>query len=180
MNARLVFILSSITMLIILVVGCEGPEGPAGPVGPQGEQGVVGPQGPPGNANVQIVTFTLSAASFDNSASSQQSARVMPEITVAVAAQGAVLAYTDVGVGGTVWTALPLTFAAGGTVSTLSYAYSATLFQTLILKNTTANLASAYNGFLIRVVIIPPAQAVHLRDIDPSNYEQVRAAFEIP
>lgn len=171
-----------VAFFLLFSAACEGPEGPAGPVGPQGEQGaagVAGPQGPPGNANVQVLTFSLTASGFDNGNSVQQSVRSMPEITQALVSGGAVLAYTDLGSNLDTWVALPFTIASGSIVSTLTYAYSAGLFQSLILKNTTANVASVYAGFQVRVVLIPPAQAASLRLIDTHDYDQLRTAFAL-
>jgi len=165
----------------VLFTGCEGSEGPAGPVGPQGEQGPVGPQGPIGNANVQVVTFSLTSSGFSNSSSTIQIAsRVMLELTADVVSSGAVLAYTDIGTGRDVWTALPFTLAtSGGSVSSLSYAYAAGVFQSIILKNTSANLAPIYVGFRVRVVIIPPASARMISDVDTEDFEQVRMVLGI-
>lgn len=166
----------------LLFVGCEGPtgpEGPAGLVGLQGEQGPTGSQGPPGAANVQAITFTLTEGAFDNSSSSIQIAtRSMPELTAAVVSAGAVLAYTDIGTGLDVWTVLPFVLITpGGTASTLSYVYSAGLFQTLILKNTFVNLASVYAGSRIHVVIIPPTSTSALNRVDRSDYQAVHEAL---
>ena len=162
----------------VLLTGCEGSEGPAGPVGPQGEQGPAGPQGPPGNANVQVVTFTLSSTAFDNSASVQSAVRSMPEVTSAVASAGAVLAYTDIGSGQEMWTALPFVLITEtGGASTLSYGYGTGFFETLILKNIAADLSIIYAGFRIRVVLIPPASAAMLGRVDESDYEAVRSAI---
>ena len=177
---RLLSFTLPLCLVVIFSLGCEGSEGPAGPVGPQGEQGPAGPQGPVGNANVQVVTFTLTIAAFDNSTTVQNASRSMPELTNAVVSSGAVLAYTDLASGREAWTALPLTIAtSGGSVATLTYAYSAGLFQNLILKNTAANLASVYAGSRIRVVIIPPATASALGRVDKKDYEAVRQALHL-
>lgn len=169
-----------LSIFALVLLGCEGPEGPAGLAGPQGEAGLAGPQGetgPPGATNINSITFALTEAGFTNSGSTEGFTRAMPTITSAVVSGGVVLAYTDLGSGGSAWTALPFSITTGGLTATLTFGYAVGSFSVIIVKNTNASLASVYAGQLVRVVIIPPASASALSRIKTEDYEAVRGAL---
>ena len=156
-------------ILAILITGCEGAEGPAGPVGPQGEQG------PPGNANVQSFTITLATADFTASGPSLEAASyTAPQLTQAVVDGGAVLAFTDIGSGADAWIALPFIAASVN----MTYVVTAGALGIFLSRPSGApRVASLFNGFRVRVLVIPPAQAARLSGVDVSNYEAVRSAM---
>lgn len=160
------------SFFVLILSGCEGAEGPPGLVGPQGP---AGPQGPP--VVVSVVTFTLTATGFSNSGSIEGFTRKIPEITADVVSSGAVLAYTDLGSGGSAWTALPFSLATGGLISTLTFGFSTGSFSVIIVKNTNLSLASVYAGQLIRVVVIPPVSVSVISRVDTADYQAVRQAL---
>ena len=174
--------------LFLALVSCDGPTGPAGPQGPQGGQGIQGgpgapgepgaqgPAGLPGNANVQVFTITLSAGGFTPAGSSLETASfAAPLITQAVLDAGAVLAYTDLGSGIDTWVALPLTFPS---LVTLTYVYTLGGFSVIVLRPAgSLPIAAAFDGYRIRVVVIPPPSSRLLEGIDIEDYQAVELAL---
>ena len=170
----------------ILLASCIGPEGPVGPEGPQGPQGPEGPPGPPGpeglstSAEIEVVTFQLRTSDFRVEDGFDLAGRAMPEITGAVAEAGAVLAFTDLGTAtGELWYAMPLTVPlSAGTVS-LSYGYRPGWFSTQIFRSSTRSMASAFDGFAVKVVIVPPASVGKLARVDTEDYAAVSEALRL-
>ena len=152
----------------------------AGPEGRQGTQGSAGPQRPAGGrpASVAVVVFPLRAAEFEDSGSIESTSRAIPEITAAVAESGAVLAFTDLGIGQT-WHALPLTVPLEDHTVSLTYAYETGSFETQAARSSGSGVAGLFEGFEVKVVIIPPAEAGKLSRVDTNDYAAVSRALSI-
>lgn len=161
----------TLAAVLILVSACEGPEGAVGPQGEQGIAGPEGPEGPAGTADIESFSFTLSASGFSQGENIEEFAHSTSALTSEVTGEGIVIAYTDLGTSGQGWVAIPLVLPLSSTSVVLTQAYQQGIFSILILKNTSEVLASIFDGFRVKVIVIPPGAGK--ASIDYSNYEAV-------
>lgn len=153
-------------IFLLLFLGCEGPVGPqgdTGPIGPQGPAGEEGPrgeEGPPGEmgrVDVDIVTFALTASDFVLEEGIETYSRSVPQITAEIIQGGIVLAYMDFGTNGEGWWSLPLGISVNGGSGDIITFYAEGRFGIQAMTASGELLSSALDGYLIRLVIIPPS-----------------------
>ena len=174
-------------------MGPQGPQGPAGPVGPVGPQGPAGNDGNDGNdgyVNVASSTLTINSNDWQWVNDCQWMVEInYPAINENVFNYGAVFVYMDVD---GAWSQVPLTYyyqdvityengeqelincAASIEVATLSDG-GVRLFWTE---------SDFYNGYRpdthkFKVIAIEATLYGNRSDVDYSNYEAVKAAFQL-
>ena len=170
--------------------GSQGPAGPVGPVGPQGPAGNDGNDGNDGYVNVASSTLTINSNDWQWVNDCQWMVEInYPAINDNVFNYGAVFVYMDVD---GAWSQVPLTYyyqdvityengeqelincAASIEVATLSDG-GVRLFWTE---------SDFYNGYRpdthkFKVVAIEATLYGNRSDVDYSNYEAVKAAFQL-
>ncbi len=148
---------------------------------------VVGPQGPPGNANVTAVTisFHFDDAIYNGRVASQQYS--MPEITLSVVDNGAVLLYfRDQGT----WTALPFTLGVEADDTpgadytfTIGYAYDDSFLEVFVETSSASDavwddiVALLPPTYVMKAVIIDGFAASVMRDVDVKDLPSVLTYF---
>ncbi|MDE2958136.1 MAG: hypothetical protein OXU68_14180 [Bacteroidota bacterium] len=96
-------------------------------------------------------------------------------VTSSVMTRGAVLAYTDFGTSGQAWTPLPYVL---GTVS-MTYIYGEDFVAVFIARPAGNNrVARIFDGDRVRFLVMTPAGAARLKDVDKEDYEAVMDALE--
>ena len=196
--------LSIICMMILAVlfsasctkVGPMGPQGPQGPAGPVGPVGPVGPQGPAGNdgndgyVNVASSTLTINSNDWQWVNDCQWMVEIdYPAINDNVFNYGAVFVYMDVD---GAWSQVPLTYYyqdiithENGEEEIINCAAS---IEVATLNNGGVRLfwteSDFYNGMRpttrsFKVVAIEATLYGNRSDVDYSNYEAVKAAFQL-
>ncbi len=161
-------LLASVFLLAVLSA-CEGPVGPQGAVGPQGEIG------PPNNANVEAFTITLNTRDFSSSGKVESGAYSNAMITEEIVRDGAALAYSDLGTGSEAWIAMPLV------VVGVTFTFSITEGKAVIwlFRPSGGPVASAFDGFRVRFVLIAPAGMSLMEGTNTEDYEAVMRSLGI-
>lgn len=144
-----------VCLVLVLLVACEGPEGPVGPEGPEGDQGPPGLPGP----GVEAITFPLSANLFRDAPDGLEETyvREVPQITSEVVSEGLVFCFIDLGSAQREWHAMPLVSTAGGQAVNVTFAYAANELTIRIVKTAPGRLAPMFDGYAVKVVLVPPA-----------------------
>lgn len=152
-----------------------------------GCQGATGPAGKDGNANVQVVSFTLTASSWTQGTGTSRSvftySRSISQITADIANNGAVLVYQSSD--GNIWRALPFSQVYN---QTANWSIECGVFVTtgalgLTLRDTDPNnplLPTNIAASRFRCVVIAPSPIAmaKLSNVDIRNYDAVVAAFD--
>jgi hypothetical protein len=154
-----------ISIIIVAIISCKGPQGEVGPQGTQGSQGIQGNAGPIGTANVIYSEWTN--ITFTGSGSSWQAKISAPKITQEILDKGLVKTYFKLDKN-----VYELPLASGG----LSY-----LYQSISIGNINLLSNSKWSSEIPwRYVIIPGGIGARRANIDYSDYEAVKKAYNIP
>ena len=157
-----------------------------GPMGPQGPQGPQGPAGNDGNANVASSTLTVRSSDWQWVNGCQWMVEIdYPAITNNVYNYGAVLVYMDVD---GAWSQVPLTYyyqdvnQDGETINCEASIEVATLSNGGVRLFWTES--DFYDGMRpltkdFKIVAIEATVYDHRTDVDYSNYEAVKTAFQL-
>ncbi len=127
-----------------------------------GKDGLPGPAGPAGNANVKSQTFVVNTWDW----SSNSVLLYDPNITQAIVNNGAVQVYVQGDPG--VWMALPLT---------ISGSYIVYDYQLNYVRIITDSQPTTLERF--KVVAIASSARLANPDVDYTNYEEVKATFNL-
>ena len=159
---------------MLFAVSCRGPQGPMGPEGPQG---------PNGNANVQSSTLTVRSSDWYWDNTSWRVDIEYQAINAQIDDYGAVLVYMN---NGNTWRQLPMTFYYSLTENNETNYYSSSLevstYQDGVSIFWTEN--DFYDGYRpddhdFKIVVIAASVFENRSDVDYSNYEAVKAAFQL-
>lgn len=156
-------------------VSCRGPVGPEGPAGPEG------------NANVGSYTITIKPESWRFEGVSWRVDVRYEAISEAITDHGAVLVYMDDMDGGNTWRQLPYTFYysefddnqvehfISSSLEVSSYDNGVTIFWT------ESNFSDQYrpDEHRFKIVVIAASYYKARTDVDYSNYEAVKEAFQL-
>lgn len=160
--------------------GATGPRGATGATGPRGATGATGPQGPAGTANVIYSGWVSFQQAERDTLIDGTNLKVnhlpAPRLTQAIIDNGAIQVYMRFGT--TVLT-LPYTARAGSRPNTVSFIPRP---GRLLITRFTHDHTPPYLGFgsvQFRYVLIPGGLSASLPNLDLSDYDAVRAAFNI-
>ena len=157
------------------MASCRGPMGPEGPVGP------AGPSGNDGNANVKSATITIATDQWYWDETSWRVDINYQAIDADINDFGAVLVYMNEGV---TWRQLPLTFYYydGDTDAYYSSSLEVSSYQGGVsIFWTESDMWDGYQPDThdFKIVVIAASCYNSRSDIDYSNYEAVKAAFQL-
>ena len=156
---------------MIFAVSCRGPQGPQGPAGQDG------------NANVVSSTLTIYPDQWYWDNTSWRVDIGYAAINANIDNYGAVLVYMD---NQNTWRQLPMTFYYSVTENNVVSFYSSSLevssYQGGVSIFWTEN--DFYNGYRpdehrFKIVVIAASEYENRSDVDYSNYEAVKAAFQL-
>lgn len=160
--------------------GDTGARGATGATGPRGATGATGPQGPAGTANVIYSGWVSFQQAERDTLIDGTNLKVnhlpAPRLTQAIIDNGAIQVYMRFGT--TVLT-LPYTARAGSRPNTVSFIPRP---GRLLITRFTHDHTPPYLGFgsvQFRYVLIPGGVSASLPNLDLSDYDAVRAAFNI-
>jgi len=155
---------------VVLAAGCSDPAGPSEPIG---------------NANVHAFTIQFAPSNATLNGAVASSGYRVPEITAAVADQGAVLAYFR---DQRTWTALPFTIgienpdeALVDYTFTMGYAYEAEFLEIFIEASSPDEVVWSdivdilQEEYTVKVVVIEGFWASEEQGLDVNDYESVKA-----
>jgi hypothetical protein len=157
---------------VMMFAGCQ-----------KGDTGPQGPEGPAGNANVVSAVYEVSSwtASNNEGIITQTAELNVPEITLNIASNGAVLVFY----GGpstpiSSWTALPYTFPSGQNNVSFGYIFSYATGVVDIDFYASDGLNPGIPGTqYFRIVIIDGYALAANPKVDLNSYEAVKKAFNI-
>ena len=160
---------------LAFMASCRGPMGPEGPVGP------AGPSGNDGNANVKSATITITTDQWYWDETSWRVDINYQAIDADINDFGAVLVYMNEGV---TWRQLPLTFYYydGDTDEYYSSSLEVSSYQGGVsIFWTESDMWDGYQPDThdFKIVVIAASCYNSRSDIDYSNYEAVKAAFQL-
>lgn len=162
---------------MFFAVSCTGPQGPEGPQGPQG------PAGQDGNANVKSTTVTVRPNDWYWDETSWRVDLEYKAIDADIDDYGAVLVYMD---NGNTWRQLPMTFYYSVVDDGVEYFYSSSLEISTYLEG--LSIFWTENDFFdgyqpeehrFKIVVIAASYYDSRSDVDYSNYEAVKKAFQL-
>lgn len=167
---------------MFMAVSCRGPMGPEGPVGPTGP---AGPAGNDGNANVWSSTLTVYPDDWRWDSNTSWRVDIYYEaISTAITDYGAVLVYMEED---NTWRQLPYTFYytdndENGNVLYCSSSLEVSTYDEGVSIFWTEN--DFYDGYCpeehrFKIVVIAASYYNARSDVDYSNYEAVKAAFQL-
>ena len=167
----------SAVLVALFLIACEGPVGPEGPPGPQGiqgEKGDQGEQGEPGNANVAVVDITLRIGDFTvydlgDGLCSDEAVYNVREITEDVVLNGAVLAYVSVN-GSPFLTLTAFDVFVGHDIGSFHFVSVRFCDE--------SSLISAWNGALLKIIVIYPPSLANIDGVDTSDFKAVMRAVK--
>ena len=157
-------------MLGLLVVtsflgACKKKEGPAGPAGADG------------NANVKSVTVSTVAADWTGDGVAGYSITInAPIITADIVATGAVMCYMDIS--GTTY-ALPYSYLYNGFTRHMLFDYAAGTLTVDRRDDDGATTNPGSSNAKIKIVAISSSGLIQHPNVDFSNYEEVKEAFDL-
>lgn len=151
-------------------------EGPEGPAGRDGINGINGINGTNGNANVVSSSVNVTAANWTVSSNTYKVSITYPAITNDIINKGAVLVYQQFDANSY---QLPRTWYPASTYSrTMDYSvYLGGL--SVFVSDSDLTLPTNPGAQTFKIVVIASSQLALHPDVDLSNYEQVREAFEL-
>lgn len=169
--------------MVFLLTSCPGPMGPEGEKGnpgiqgPQGVAGQTGAQGPAGTANViyssWITATSIVSGSYFSRAGSYFDLTV-PKLTQEILDKGMVLTYWKPA--GNNQAIIPLPASTGDvTGSELYPEYKVSRIRIWLFNTGTFSTSNQF-----RYVIIPGSVNARKANIDYSNYEEVKKAYNLP
>lgn len=177
----------SVICMTILAVSFLASCTKVGPMGPQGPQGPQGPAGQDGNANVASSTVTIRSSDWQwmNNSGQWMVEIDYPAITNNVYNHGAVLVYMDVD---GAWSQVPLTYYYQDRLDDGTIINCAASIEVATLSNGGVRLfwteSDFYDGARpnthdFKIVAIEATLYNSRGDIDYSNYEAVKTAFQL-
>ncbi len=156
-----------LALVALVSFGCSGQDGATGPMGPQGPQG---PQGP----GAQSITFTLASIDFSQLGTNTWICdRSLPEITAAIASNGAVLCYWKSA--SSFWLALPWTSDDRNLRRYYHYDTGTIRFVAADYNTTPANQGAG----TWRVVVVSGVDVTSLARVDVRDYAAVKKALDL-
>ncbi len=171
-----------IVLLVSLpfLYSCKGPEGPAGPSGAQGPPGVAGAagvKGEPGTGGGGAQQITLDTLSTDANGNAGRGFEV-GEAAIKAVENGVILVYAKAN---NTWWPLPGVVAFDDkNISNYSFAY-AIQEKNLIIQLFQLDEKPTKRKFqAVRIVVIPASNGRLNAEIDYTNYEAVRKAYNLP
>ena len=175
--------LSVICMTVLAVAFLASCRGPMGPMGPQGPQG---PAGNDGNANVASSTVTVRSVDWQWVNNCQWMVEIdYPAINNNVYNYGAVLVYMDVD---GAWSQVPLTYYYEDVTQEGETINCAASIEVATLNNGGVRMFWTESDFFdgarpgnhdFKIVAIEASVYSHRSDVDYSNYEAVKTAFQL-
>ena len=158
-------------LTMAFMASCRGPQGPEGPAGHDG------------NANVKSSTVTVRSSDWYWDNTSWRVDLEYKAIDANIDDYGAVLVYMD---NNNTWRQLPMTFYYSAVVDGEEYYYSSSLevssYEEGVSIFWTEN--DFYDGYrpddhVFKIVVIAASEFNRRSDVDYSNYESVKKAFQI-
>lgn len=164
---RLFKTLTILCIMGLAITSCKKKtvEGPTGPTGPQGGQGIKG------NANVTNTTFTISSWTASGYAYVSDYLP-LPNLDSTAFVSGVVMSYYMESS-----SFYPLPFNDGDYM--LQPEYGLNYMRLYFYKNDHSAISNPGPGFVIRVVIVPPAKKIGHSNINYNNYSEVKSAFSL-
>lgn len=139
--------------------------------------GPTGPAGADGNANVKSVTFSSVAADWTGDGAAGYSITINSSIITAdIVASGAVLCYMDIS--GTTY-ALPYSYLYNGYTRHMLYTYETGSVTVNRRDDDGATTNPGSSMAKIKVVAISSSGLIQNPNVDLSNYEEVKKAFDL-
>jgi hypothetical protein len=139
------------------------------------KEGPAGKDGKDGNANVQSSTFTVT--SWGYSAPSYYADINYSAITAGIINNGAVLVYLSNGSGG--YSQLPLTIYPSSSYSETLETVSGPGFVRIFITDSDLTAPITPGTLTFKVVVIAASARMANPDVDLSNYNQVKKAFNL-
>jgi hypothetical protein len=140
-------------------------------------EGPAGPAGADGNANVKSATFSTVAADWTGDGVEGYSITLStPIITADIVATGAVMCYMDIS--GTTY-ALPYSYLYNGFSRHMLYTYETGAITVSRRDDDGATTNPGTSGATIKVVAISSTGLIQNPNLDLSNYEEVKEAFDL-
>ena len=160
--------------LILSVSSCvKGDKGPKGDTGTPGTNGV---------ANITSFTLNAPAGSWTHVGTAGQAgdgymvSYSIPALTSQIISDGAVMCYY---VSGSTIGALPWTFSVYQNISSTLYFEASPGTVKITMSDSDFNTLAPTGSMLFKLVLIPPALIKKNPDVDLSDYNKVKAAFQI-
>ncbi len=166
--------------LIVLMFGSCAKDGATGPAGAAGKDGTNGTNG---NANVtgsNTVTLNNWVSDYnDGTDFGFHSDATWSGITQVIVDKGVIMVYVSDDNGG--WIALPTTESGTGYSATIGFQFSVGSVSIFIngYDDSGSTVAADFNGTVIRVVAIAASNRVDNPNVNLSNYEEVKKAFNL-
>ena len=161
-------------------ISLRGPAGPQGPAGPRGATGPAGPQGPAGTANVIYSGWmSFGQAERDTTIDGTRykvNHLSVPPLTQAIIDNGAMQVYMRFGT-----TVFPLPYTSRAGLRTNTVSFIPRPGRLFITRHTHDNAEPrlGFGSITFRYVLIPGGVNASLPNLDLSDYEAVKAAFNI-
>lgn len=194
-------LLSTFSLLAagIMFLNCKGEDGAVGPAGAKGDngtQGVAGAKGDKGDAGTANVIYSEwlpIPAPSGNTPNRKNFAFTAPKLTQEILDKGHVYAYLKHN-NGTTYAGLPYASKFVTATGEITGSYLSTILtgvggislnQDWLTPGTIASGFSEANGVLggwthLRYVIVPGGTAARVASVDNSNYEAVKAYYNLP
>ncbi|GAB3505095.1 collagen-like triple helix repeat-containing protein [Emticicia fontis] len=189
---RTVYSLLTLLLTVLIFNSCKGPAGDIGPAGPQGAKGDTGAKGDPGAINVLSTGWvTVSEQLYKSNYDAESlitgiklSGGVLDKLSQKVLDDGIILVYnrqqSNKGVIVSIPYTLDFSFVEPGLQ--LSYFYEAMPKEVncyIQFSKALKDISDFVSNDEFRVIIIPGASGLRLKNIDLRNYEAVKKAFNL-
>lgn len=173
---RLLFMLA-LALCSAFISGCEGPQGEIGPQGEQGPKGDKGDKGDPGQpGTASAIQLSSGPIKTDEEGFFALSLPLNAQ-SIALVEKGVVLLYAK---NSNLWFPLPGIVLFGEEITNFTFFYGVENTSLVLFLQELSEAPKVRDFQDLRLVLIPAQSGRLNAEIDLSNYEEVRKAYNLP